>query len=310
MLLTFPFGVFAANFSKDLYFGFRNDPDVKILQEFLAKQGLYSGPANGNFFSLTREAVKKFQQREKIGPALGYFGSKTRTRVNILNSSLQSQSSPKDDLVAKIQALQEQLKSLQAKLDQEKIVSVVATSTSASAIAEPVPVTPAVEITSPVLSKPTWVDVSGQATSTFPEIEASYFKLGEFKVYNGLEREVLFANFELEVVDEMESTPNRNHKIYFLLRDGLTSIDPLISSTEFTFILAHPTIGSPYIHPIKFPFPITLKSKEEKTVSVWVEQLKYVKSGTLQVRSTKTVMVTDIVPQGKWNFVLTREPPL
>ena len=142
------------------------------------------------------------------------------------------------------------------------------------------------------------------------KIEIPKDSVGEFKVYNGLEREVLFSNFDLEVVDEMESTPNRNKKILFLLRDGLNSTDPLISKTEFTFILAHPTIGSPYISPLKFPFAVTLKTKEEKTVSVWVEQLKYVKSGTLQIRSTKTVMVTDVVPKGKWNFVLTREPPL
>lgn len=305
-ILLFPFWVFAANFSRDLYVGLRNDTDVKALQEFLLKQGLYLGPVNGNFFSLTKEAVKKFQQREKIEPVLGFFGLKTRTRANVLNSS-QPQSLSKEDLVARLQVLQDQLKALQEKLDQEKAAAAVV-SVPANPI-EPTP-TPVVATTSPAESKPTWINVSGQATSTFPEIEASFFKLGEFKVYNGLDSEALFSNFELEVVDEMESTPNRNHKISFLLRDGLASVDPLISSTEFTFILAHPTIGSPYISPLKFPFPITLKSKEEKTVSVWIEQMKYVKSGTLQIRSTKTVMVTDTVPQGKWNFVLTREPPL
>ena len=306
-LLVLPFSVWA-DFSRDLYFGLKNDPDVKILQEFLISRGLYAGPTNGNFFALTKEAVKKFQQQENIEPAFGYFGLKTRTRANVLNSSQQASSGQGliVFLTARIRTLQDQLKTLQEKLDQEK----AAAAASSLSPVEQTLVIPLVDTTPSVVSNPTWVNVSGQATSTFPEIEGPFFKLGEFKVYNGLERAVLFANFELEVVDEMESTPNRNKKISFLLRDGLDSTDPLISSTEFTFILAHPKIGSPYIYPLNFAFPVTLKSKEEKVVSVWVEQLKYVKSGTLQLRSTKTVMVTDVVARGRWNLVLTREPPL
>ena len=48
-------------FDRDLYFGMRNDSDVSNFQEFLTDQGLYTGSISGNFFILTRNAVKKFQ---------------------------------------------------------------------------------------------------------------------------------------------------------------------------------------------------------------------------------------------------------
>ncbi len=81
----------AADFNQNLYYGLKNNGEVKRLQEFLTNQGLYSGPATGNFFSLTREAVKKFQAQNGIGPAAGYFGPKTRVAVNQLTlKALQS----------------------------------------------------------------------------------------------------------------------------------------------------------------------------------------------------------------------------
>lgn len=74
----------AEQFNRDLSFGFQQDSDVTKLQEFLSDEGLYSGPITGNFFSLTLKAIKAFQTREGITPAAGYFGPKTRVRVNAL----------------------------------------------------------------------------------------------------------------------------------------------------------------------------------------------------------------------------------
>lgn len=71
-----------ASFTKDLYYGVRGDAEVQALQEFLADQGHYTGAATGNFFSLTLSAVKKFQIANNISPASGYFGPKTRAKVN------------------------------------------------------------------------------------------------------------------------------------------------------------------------------------------------------------------------------------
>lgn len=388
ILLVLPSMALAAGFERDLYFGLKNDQDVKSLQEFLRDQSLYSGPVNGNFFSLTREAVKKFQTQEKISPAVGYFGVKTRARANLLFSQKPAVVS-KGSLIAQIQALQVQLQALQEKLVQEQASSSAATTTAVSTDVDPpaflkvpkvkeagflsgssfpfgtrypyrvvldwehdeknpqesvdcVPLLKKEDKTplrltqyfpeartnyictvaikdqaenkaaaDVLISSPSWVSVSGQATSTFPAIEAAFFKLGEFKVYNGSSSDVLFANFETEIVDEMDSVFNRNRKVNFLLRDGVQSIDTLISSTEFTFILTAPEIGKPHISPLNLAFGVKLKPGEEKTVSFWIEQMKYVRSGTLQIRSTKTVMVTDgTSATGKWSFALTREPPL
>jgi len=72
-----------AEFSKNLSYGLKNDSDVKRLQEFLISKGyLEEGSNTGNYFGLTREAIKKFQKDHKITPVNGQFGSKTRGAVN------------------------------------------------------------------------------------------------------------------------------------------------------------------------------------------------------------------------------------
>lgn len=85
-------------FTKDLYFGIQGDSEVTKLQEFLADQGFYFGPITGNFFSLTRNALKAFQAKEGIIPASGYFGPLTRARVNL--KAGKSAELPKTDVVS------------------------------------------------------------------------------------------------------------------------------------------------------------------------------------------------------------------
>ena len=75
----------SASFSRDLQYG-STGSDVTELQEFLTVQGNYSGPITGNFYSLTRQAVVKFQQANNLSPAAGYFGPKSRAKVNAMLS--------------------------------------------------------------------------------------------------------------------------------------------------------------------------------------------------------------------------------
>jgi len=83
----------AADFNLNLYYGLKNNSEVKRLQEFLTNQGIYGGPATGNFFSLTLAAVKKFQLQNGIAPAAGYFGIKSRATANqLILKALQKQS--------------------------------------------------------------------------------------------------------------------------------------------------------------------------------------------------------------------------
>jgi peptidoglycan hydrolase-like protein with peptidoglycan-binding domain len=118
VFLFFISNVLAASFQfeRDLYFGLQNDSDVSRLQEFLTDKGYYSGPITGNFFTLTRAAVIKFQQANAISPAAGYFGPKSRAAANQILSPV----SPITDLQAMINALLAQVEDLQRQLDAAK----------------------------------------------------------------------------------------------------------------------------------------------------------------------------------------------
>lgn len=70
-----------AAFNVDLKYG-STGSEVTELQEFLTDRGYYFGPITGNFYSLTRSAVKKFQEVNDISPAYGYFGPLTRNKIN------------------------------------------------------------------------------------------------------------------------------------------------------------------------------------------------------------------------------------
>jgi len=70
-------------FTTDLYYGLSKNQEVKRLQEFLIAQGyLASGLNTGNYYRQTQNAVKKFQQANKITPSNGRFGPLTRALVN------------------------------------------------------------------------------------------------------------------------------------------------------------------------------------------------------------------------------------
>jgi len=80
-------------FKDNLSFGLMNDNRVKCLQEFLKNQGtdIYpEGLVTGNFFSLTKAAVIRFQEKYAsdilfpldISKGTGYFGLMTRNKVN------------------------------------------------------------------------------------------------------------------------------------------------------------------------------------------------------------------------------------
>ncbi len=366
-----------------------------MLQEFLRDRSLSSGPVTGNFFSLTRESVKKFQIQEKISPAVGYFGTKTRVRANTILGVVGVSAAPavpakviaplstvtRESILAQLQELQARVKALQEKVAAEQTVTISTSTTTAliftkkSGVASrgfisdpplgahypyrvtfdwdvnavdpfeefiyyspilktakqfvrlrsteyyPEPNTNyavSVEVKDKSGSKaigdftfptPSWVSVYGKDTKSFPAITTNPFKIGEFKVFNGTTTDVLFANFETLITEEMDSIPNRNKKVYFLLRDGATPTDPLISKTDFTFIFTVPEPGKPHKSPLFLPFDINLKPGEEKLVSLWVETLEYVKSGTLQIKSTKTVTTSSAVSVlGSFDFTLTKEP--
>jgi len=81
--------------AQNLYFGMRDDSQVRCLQEFLKNQGsaIYpEGIVSGNFFTLTQQAVIRFQEKyasEILAPVglisgSGFVGSSTRAKINQL----------------------------------------------------------------------------------------------------------------------------------------------------------------------------------------------------------------------------------
>jgi len=80
----------AGKFTMGLAIGDKND-DVRALQEFLKAQGpdVYpEGLVTGNFWSLTKKAVERFQEKYGIARpgdvGYGYVGPKTREKINTL----------------------------------------------------------------------------------------------------------------------------------------------------------------------------------------------------------------------------------
>lgn len=69
-------------FEKDIKYGVANNNDVKQLQDFLYNEGFYKGPVTGNFYTLTRNALKKYQLANKITPANGVLNKVTREKLN------------------------------------------------------------------------------------------------------------------------------------------------------------------------------------------------------------------------------------
>lgn len=299
-ILLSPLAASAASFERDLYFGLRDNPEVTKLQEFLRDQGIYSGPVTGGFFSLTRGAVKNFQKREGIEPSAGYFGPLTREKANkfLESTGAKTKEEVTADITRQIAELQKQLQALEAKQATEVVKA-----------SEPLPAAvPAPAIVAP--AKPSKLIVSGSATSTFPEIEMITFKMGEFSVDNNTSQEVLVLNFDTILSEEIDSTANRNRKVNFLIRDGPGGFDTLLSTTEFTFVLTAPKTGEPHKAVVNMPYNKILKASEKKTVSVWIEKMKFVRNGTLKLESTKTAISSEVEVEGKFNLVLTKEPPL
>jgi len=79
--LFLPSLALAATFTHNLSYG-TTGTDVSSLQQFLADEGLYTGPITATFGAMTRNAVIAFQQQEGVSPAVGYFGSLTRADAN------------------------------------------------------------------------------------------------------------------------------------------------------------------------------------------------------------------------------------
>ncbi len=69
--------------TRTLSYGLKNDEEVKLLQEWLTKLGVYSGPITGNFLTATEQAVAMFQAQYGL-PVAGSVGPETQAELNKL----------------------------------------------------------------------------------------------------------------------------------------------------------------------------------------------------------------------------------
>ncbi len=325
-----PSAAFAAGFERDLYFGVSNDADVTRLQEFLKLQGVYSGPVTGNFFSLTREGVRRFQEREGIVPVAGYFGPKTRSRANTLLSSetgniqkiteldllIQSLVNVKtaypafafDTLIEKYRRERDAIKS-SGGIVPPVLPTLPAPETPPAAVPSPPAAsstTSAATTTSPVTPAPKEFRISGARESVFPIAAVNPTKIGDLTIKNNLGESALLSQIVVKLTDEMNSNVNRSRKVIFVLRDGITTADSVLSSTNFTFNSTVPQSGNPNTSQFGLSLPVTVNAGEERTYGLWVDNLDYVTSGTLTIEFDSLLSSTGIVPVGGFKFVLNR----
>ena len=80
-----PAGAGDCNFTRSLTMGARGE-DVTCLQEYLMSTGhfTYSGGATGYFGGITKSAVAAWQAENDVSPAVGYFGSISRAKYNMI----------------------------------------------------------------------------------------------------------------------------------------------------------------------------------------------------------------------------------
>lgn len=298
-------------FTHDLYMGMVNNPDVAHLQEFLRDQELYNGPISGNLFSLTKQALISFQKKEGIMPSSGYFGPKTRSRVNARIGGVAVLSREEQ-----IVLLQSQIKILQAQL-----ANLIA---QRQATASPIPIPPApTPTTTPALSpSPTPIPesiatttpiipvvelrITGSSTQSFPDTATSPLKLGDIIISNTTDRAILFNQLELDLYDAMNSTANRNKTVLFKIRNGTTTLDDLIGKADFTINNDPPQPGEETRRQVSISFPRLIQARQTYTSSLWVEDLDYVVNGSWRIQMLTASINDSIALQGGFTFILTK----
>lgn len=155
-------------------------------------------------------------------------------------------------------------------------------------------------------SSPSWVAINGGAQRSFPESATSLLKLGDIIFYNGTTTDILISQLVLRIVDTMNSALNRGKEVTFLLRDGVTYADTLLSNTKFRFNSREPRLDDPFRSLVNVPASIILKVGEERTLSLWVESFEYVTGGSLLFEIDRILTTIEVTPINTFQILLTR----
>jgi len=306
LFAVLPIVTLAAGFERDLYYGIYNDADVTRLQEFLLDQKVYDGPVTGNFFSLTIGGVKRFQEKEGIAPPAGYFGPKTRARANeilTMRAAETPSASPPASvseqvvlLLAKIKELQDQIKTLSAATSSLPVSPIVVTPEPLSPSSPPVSPTSA-----PVL------EVSGSGDQQFPATPVASLKIGDIVIRNNTSDKIPFSQIIMDVTDQMNSSINRGHEVFFILRKGTTTADDVLSRTSFKFNSNVPQPDSPHRSQVGLPYDVVINAGDAQTLGLWIDSLEYVIGGTLKFEFRQFLAPVSSSPVGGFSFTFRRD---
>ena len=144
-------------------------------------------------------------------------------------------------------------------------------------------------------------------TQAFPDTAGYPVKLGDIMIKNTTDHPILFNQFQLDIYDAMNSSLNRGKTVLFKLRNGTTTFDSLISSTNFVVNSQPPPYGEEANRrQLNVSFPITVNPGQTIVSSLWIENLDYVISGYLRVEMLTAYVNDSMVPQGGFKFLLTK----
>ncbi|MBI4134780.1 MAG: peptidoglycan-binding protein [Candidatus Sungbacteria bacterium] len=258
---TFPFLGHAAEFSRNLFLGTRGD-DVKALQEFLARDALLypEGIISGYFGALTKRAVVRFQEREKIMPAAGFVGEKTRARLNAL--SLAAPSTP----VSPVEALEAQLLLLQQMLREMEEKAKAATT---SLPAEPIN-TPELPLPVPPPEAPPMMNsvlLSGGGTRAL----AGTVVLGGITVTNQATSSTVIFRIRVDMEENINAPQLRGTNFDVVLRGGLTTDDPVLTRQRMRIPGVFPGEGRVNKDFTSLYAGVTLAPGEARVLGLWAE---------------------------------------
>lgn len=154
---------------------------------------------------------------------------------------------------------------------------------------------------------PSWVSIDGVSDKKFPLSSVTPLKVGDIIIYNGTTTDVLFDQIVMKIIDNMNSSLNRGREVNLVLRKGTDGSSDQISKTAFTFHSLDPIVrGVPHTYLINLSYPVLYLAGEERSFSLWIENLEYVVSGSLKFELDKFQASTAVKKVNGFALTLSR----
>ena len=87
----------------------------------------------------------------------------------------------------------------------------------------------------------------------------------------------------MDLTDAMNSSLNRGREVFFVVKNGTSTIAENISRNTFRFNSNAPMEGAPNRSEVLLTYPVIIAPGQEKAVSIWLDGLEYVIGGSLSL---------------------------